>query len=370
MSVRRERRRAPDGTEKWYWLVDFVFRHPDGRHERVRQLSPVNNKAGAEKFERDLRKAKLGSDDEPSTPLESPTVEVFADVFVDEYAIGNNKHSEVMGKRSVLKHHLLPEFGRMRLNQIGHDEISRFKAKKVKAGLAAKTVNNQLTVLYCLLSEAHRRKLILAMPVKQWAKAPKPSFRYLNFDEASALVKAAEEPWRTMIYVALKAGLRLGELLALRWCDVDLAQRQITVRQAFAYGKLGTPKSDQPRSVPISKVLLSVLEQYRHKRGPFVFCHDDGEPLTKGECKWPLWRASVAAGLGRIGWHVLRHTFASHLAILGAPIKHIQELLGHSDIRVTMRYAHLSPQARVGSIGLLDEADGYGKLMANGAEVA
>jgi integrase len=367
MSARREKRRAPDGTEKWYWLVDFVFRHPDGRHERVRQLSPANSKRGAERYEKDLREHMLGLGPEAVAANDCPTLREFAETFIETYALGNNKHSEVESKKSILKHHLIPELGGYRLDRIRHDQISRYKALKLKAKLAPKTVNNQLSTLYCMLSEAYERRWMATLPQRQWAKAAKPSFRYLDFDEAARLVAQAEEPWRMMVLVALKAGLRMGELLALRWCDVDFSQRLVTVRQAVAYGELGTPKSDQPRSIAMGDELWTALKGYRHLRGPLVFCQQDGSPITKGMCKWPLWRASTKAGLGRIGWHVLRHTFASHLTILGAPIKTVQELLGHTDIRVTMRYAHLSPEARRGAVLLLDGAlgVGHGKLMAN-----
>ena len=82
--------------------------------------------------------------------------------------------------------------------------------------------------------------------------------------------------------------------------------------------------------------------------------------LAKGETKWPLWSACRKAGLRRIGWHVLRHTFASHLTMRGAPLKAVQELLGHATIDMTMRYAHLSPAAKNEAIRLLD----HGNLMA------
>ena len=79
-----------------------------------------------------------------------------------------------------------------------------------------------------------------------------------------------------------------------------------------------------------------------------------GDPLTKGECKHPLWRACKRAGLRRIGWHVLRHTFASHLVMRGAPLKAVQELLGHATIMMTMRYAHLAPEIAREAVKLLD----------------
>jgi site-specific recombinase XerD len=78
--------------------------------------------------------------------------------------------------------------------------------------------------------------------------------------------------------------------------------------------------------------------------------------LGKNECKWPLWRACKRAGLRRVGWHVLRHTFASHLMMRGVALMAIQELLGHKDIKMTMRYAHLAPDVTRDAVLLLDDA--------------
>jgi site-specific recombinase XerD len=89
----------------------------------------------------------------------------------------------------------------------------------------------------------------------------------------------------------------------------------------------------------------------------------------KGQAKWPLWRACKKAGLRMIGWHVLRHTFASHLAMRGVPLKAVQELLGHATIEMTMRYAHLAPTVKREAVAQLDlpASEGFGQLMGNGA---
>ena len=88
--------------------------------------------------------------------------------------------------------------------------------------------------------------------------------------------------------------------------------------------------------------------------------------LNKGKCKHPIWSACRRAGLRQIGWHVLRHTFASHLVMKGAPLKAVQELLGHATIEMTMRYAHLSPSVRRDAVKLLDDRS-WQKLAKTGS---
>ena len=88
--------------------------------------------------------------------------------------------------------------------------------------------------------------------------------------------------------------------------------------------------------------------------GGLLWPGEGGRNLKRGEAKWPLYRACMRAGLRRVGWHVLRHTFASHLVMRGVPLKAVQELLGHEDIATTMRYAHLAPGVTRDAVLLLD----------------
>ena len=159
-----------------------------------------------------------------------------------------------------------------------------------------------------------------------------------------------------MITVALKTGLRQGELLALAWDDVDLVAGRLVVSRNLSRGEITTPKNGKTREIPLGDDVLSALKRHRHLRGDVVFCTPAGSMFTKGESKHPLWRACKRAGLRRIGWHVLRHTFASHLVMRKAPIKAVQELMGHFSVTMTERYAHLSPDVRKDAVRLLDRS--------------
>jgi integrase len=248
---------------------------------------------------------------------------------------------------------LVPAFGDLRLDQVGLAEIEEYKAGKLTAGLAKKTINNHLTVLRKLLSTAVEWRLLLLVPPIKWLKAPAGEFDFLTFEEADRLIPGAEDEWRAMIIVALRTGLRHGELIGLRWIDVDLGAGRLVIRQAVSEGVIGTPKNGRTREVPLCKQALDALRD-RPRNGQYVFCAPDGSMLTHAQTRWPLKRALKNACLRHIGWHSLRHSFASHLVMRGAPIKSVQELLGHSSIEMTMRYAHLSPDVRRDAVKLLD----------------
>jgi integrase len=374
MSARRDRRNGR-------WLFRKWVRTPDGRRVRIFGVPTTeglpDTRAGAEEAERRAIQRVLDTGKVKPTP--PPTKEVpyltdFAPMFLDISRV-KNKPSSVETKEMILRLHLLPRIGHLRLDQITYAVIEDLKvalanttasnaerkesaAKRDEPGqrrLSAKTINNCLTVLRRLLVVAKKRGLIESVPEVEWLRVERPDFDFLDFEEAERLLDAAEGEWRTLILVALRTGMRQGELRALRWQDVDLVAGRIFVRQNIVRGHVGSPKSGKPREIALGEEARAALKAHRHLRGPLVFSDLDGHVLTKGEMKQPLWRACRKAGLRLIGWHVLRHSFASHLVMRGAPLKAVQELLGHSTIQMTMRYAHLSPDVARDAVRLLDQ---------------
>ncbi|MFC1482203.1 tyrosine-type recombinase/integrase [Myxococcota bacterium] len=360
MSVRRAENKYSKDSDQTYgfWLVDVTYKHPDGRTQRVRRVPRVKSRRAAEKYERKLRQSLENGTYGRKEKEPAPLFDDFAKRFVDDYARVANKPSEIESKEYILNNHLIPAFGRRRLDEIGPRQIDRYTASKKRntnKPLSPKTINNQLTVLHRMFVIAKRWKLIEEVPEMTRLKTEEPEMDYLDFDEAERLVEKARPEDQTMIIVALKTGMRLGELRALRWGDVDLKSGKLVVRKSRTRSETTSPKSGHSREIPLSPNALTALRHHRHLRGELVFCRDDGSYLSKDQCNELLWRSCRLAQIRKIGWHKLRHSFASHAVMRRQPLQAVQKLLGHSSIRTTERYAHLSPDVLRTTVAALDE---------------
>jgi integrase len=342
----RERNPPPDRKPKVVgYLIDI--RH---RRRRYRVRSPGETKGDAQAHEAYLRGelARHGTldhlDAEPASAQGARTFAEFSEHWMSVFPHERrNRASEIANKRSILRSHLLPAFGTRRLDEISGLAIATFKADAAKRGLSGKTLNNVLTVLRCILESATEWGELAEIPRIRFAKIARPDFRFLSEDEARALLGATDQPLgRAAILLGWHAGLRWGEISALSWDDVSFERRQLKIRQAWSKGKLEAPKNGIIRYVPMTETLAGALMALR-RTGPFVLMLR-GSHLVRETSLLHLKAMCRKAGIKPHGWHVLRHTFASHLVQRGVPLVVIQHLLGHSSIRMTERYAHLRTQ--------------------------
>jgi len=353
MSVRLRKWKTKEGTVLERWTIDVKLALPGKATRRVRDFSPVNTRRGALQHERTVREA-LTAGTHDKEVKEVPTLEAFQARFLD-HAVVNNKPATVYEKRWVLRLHLVPAFGKRRLDQIGPADVEAYKARKLKEGQGAKTVNNHLCILRKLLNLAVEwGELPYAPKVKQLRVTPS-DFRFLTFEETDRFLRASAPEWKAWLITALKTGLRVGELLALKWEDLDLVAGRVVVRRTLWHDQEGTPKGGRYREVPLSGDAVATLQAHRHLRGPYVFCETTGKRLNHNRVKAVVPRTCARAGLAkRLTTHDLRHTFASHLVMRGVALKAVQELLGHATMEMTMRYAHLSPDVKRDAVQLLD----------------
>ena len=349
--------------------VDIRFTYPDGTPFRRRMKAPVESKSAAKRWG-EAREAVFLREPSPSDRPQQETKETltlneFGPRFIDNYARANRqKASGVASKESVLRIHLYPRMGKRRLDAITDEDVQALKsALSVKS---PKTVNNVLTVLSKLLKVAVKWKVMKTMPCAiELLKVPAPLPKFYEFSQYRGLVEAAEKVDTQALVVALlggDAGLRRGEMIGLRWVDVDFRRKQLVIQQAVWKGIVDTPKSGKGRVVPMTDALFTALQRQRHLCGERVLYRrdDDGKPVpfTEKILRSHLAGAQRRAGLPSTGaLHILRHTFCSHLAMRGAPAKAIQELAGHEDLTTTLRYMHLSPAAREGAIKLLNRRE-------------
>jgi integrase len=345
------------------WEVDICIVTPDGaRRVRERKLAPVSSRSAAlrwgEAAEREMFARMMSPAPTPDHRKEVPTLTAFAPRFMTGHSRANRqKPSGIASKEMILRVYLLPALGHKRLDAIKSEDVQRLKG--TLEAKAPKTVNNVLAVLSVLLKKAVEWEVIERMPcVLKLLPVPKGSTKFHDFDEYEKLVETARllDP-RTHLIVLLggEAGLRCGEMMALEWGDVDLANRQLTVSRSDWSGHVTTPKGGRSRQVPLTRRLAAALSDHRHLRSKRVLCQDDAKPFTRQIVQTRTKRAARRARLAHEGVHVLRHTFCSHLAMRGAPVRAIQELAGHSDLAMTQRYMHLSPAALHDAIRLLDQ---------------
>jgi len=331
------------------WWVDFQY---EGIRHRKR--SPENTREGAKAYEAALRhRLALGERDlrDSLSPNAPSTFKEAAWKWFDIHVKPNLKPSGRVGYESALRVHLVPAFGTLRLEDVTSFAIDAYKARKselrkvngeMKPRQSAKSINNQLLVLSKLLKDSVEWGWLGTSPKIAWMKEPPPKTDFLSREESDRLLAASVgSKWHDMILCALRTGMRSGELRALHWSDVDLARRVITVRRTVFRGVETAPKSNRNRQIPIADDLYRALAG-RERKYELVFCGDDGRWIEAHSSYWWLGIVREKAGLQVFGWHRLRHTFASQLVEAGVSIRVVQELLGHSKITMTMRYAHVS----------------------------
>lgn len=322
------------------WHVDISHR---GRRFRIR--SPENSKKGAQAYEAMLRQRlaegkpiEEGSEEKKRRQ----SFEQFAWFWFETHVQVHNKPSMIAKVTYTLTNKLIPFFGKKPLDQIKTIHIEKYKAQQAKKGLANKTINNELSVLGKCLRDAKRWHNLDSIPDVILLKVPPADYDFLTTGECRQLLEELSGIWFEIVYVALKTGLRRGELRGLRWRDINFANKSLTVRHSWCSVKqaLLSPKGNRTRMVPLPDDVIELLRRRQQREG-FVF-EVRGNVFQPGTLGQELASACRRSGLRRVTLHILRHSYASHLAMKGVPIAVIQKLLGHTDIKVTMRYAHLS----------------------------
>jgi integrase len=256
-----------------------------------------------------------------------------------------------------LDHHLLPAFGSKRLCEITRADVQCFVAEKRSRGYSGSYIHGMRTTLGKALQAAVEWGYIeqnAARGINTGSREPKRERLFLSGAEAVKLISSLGEPIRTVVLVAVLTGLRIGELLALRWKHLHFLRGTIRVRETVSEGVFGTPKTKSSRrDVPISGPVGEALLAHRRRSeetGPddLVFATWKRTPLNqKNLLRRQLRPACAALELPLVSWHSFRHTHATLLGEVSESLKTAQALLGHSDLETTLNvYTHAIPESQ------------------------
>jgi integrase len=351
MSIRRD--------ERGRWRYRKVIRLPDGTKYRIFGTPAINKRWAAEQAEgaHVLRLLAAATNPKPTKEVTHEKEEealTFEEWFLGRYMrewceAQQNKPSTVQEKRSIYEHHLRGYMGPLRLDGIDVGAIQGLKAalnegsNRYGRPLALKTRNNVLAVVSNALRYAEEVGLIHGAPRIRPYRFERPVIACWELDEWRRLIATARGEGEGMLVAVLlagDAGLRLGEVLGLRWDDVDLVAQRVMVTRQIRKGVEGTPKGGRRRSVPMTGPLVSALREMSRVRVGRVVCGGEGIPVAEAALKHGIYRVCRRAKLPGRSWHTLRHTFATHAARFGVNPWRLQAWLGHSTIDMTLRYVH------------------------------
>jgi integrase len=255
---------------------------------------------------------------------------------------------------SIFRNHVLPHLGEIALEDLTPERVERWAAHDIDPDrhMANRTREKTITVFHGVMERARKLHRLPANPVAGVEKprtASKTNIEVFSPEEVMALVRAAESQQDAAIYLtAAFTGLRQGELVGLRWRDVDFAGSAIRVRASYTNGHLMSPKSGKVRSVPMAPPVAEVLARLGqgivfNEPDDLVFCGALGGYLDGSALSKRFRRALRRAALRPLRFHDLRHTFGT--TVIGkTDIRRVQEWMGHANVQTTMQYLHYVPR--------------------------
>jgi integrase len=362
----------------------YVFVYHDGK----RRARRIGTRQAAEevrrRIEARLAAGEFSLETDPDVP-QIPTLKEYSDKWLKEFAEVSLKHSTIGRHKQLLNSYLLPRFGDIEITKIARDDLKTFLAEYATASkLSRNSVRLILSCVRTILNHAIEDGVIQSNPAARLGKflkseKPKRNAQAMTREEAERFLEATLDAYPRfwpLFLTALRAGLRRGELVALKWGDIEFGanedddNRYILVQRNYVRGHFTTPKSRKSRRVDMSRQLRGTLMALRQGReveamkagkpsilDDFVFPSEVGSVMNPDNIYHRYFLPSLEkAKLRRFRLHDLRHTFGSLLIQDGASLAYVKEQMGHSSIQVTVDvYGHLIPGANISWIDRLDE---------------
>ncbi|MFJ9651787.1 tyrosine-type recombinase/integrase [Streptomyces microflavus] len=359
-----------------------IWRRKDGRYEaRVYVPQPDGTRKrktvyGSTWGECDTKRQELVLRDRQGvpTPTRSAKLSEWLPYWLEEFVRDDRKRTTYAKYETHVRRYLIPHIGSKRLETLGAADVRRMLAA-VTAQASAATAKESHRVLRSAITAACREELITRNVVKL-VPAPRVQSRELkpwDLEETTTFLEAArKDPLYAAFVLAVALGLRRGEILGIRWSDIDLERRTLTVRNQIQRVQkelyADSTKNRRTRAIPVPLMCVAPLRWQRLRQceqrlaaghawndSDYVFTTRTGRTIEPRNLSRSFERITEDAGLRRIRLHDARHGCATLLFAAGVPARVVMEILGHSQIAVTMNiYTHVSDDNRREAMGHMD----------------
>jgi integrase len=309
---------------------------------------------------------------------EDQTLSTFLTTWLQDTAQPRLRDRTYLRYRELIELHVLPMLGKVKLQKLSPQHLQRLYNQKREEGYAPQTIKHIHRVLHRALNDALKWDLVAknVCDAVDAPRVPKQEMKALTPEQAQQFLEAAKgSPLEALFVLALTTGMRRGELLALQWTDIDFVRGILQVRRTitrlpkrgFVVSEPKTTKSR--RAIQLTELAIDALKRHRTKQHEtrlkagaawqsqdWVFCTDVGTPLDPTTMlRSSFWPLLAKAGVPKIRFHDLRHSAASLLLSMGTHPKIVQELLGHSNISMTLdTYSHTIPSLQADAVSRLN----------------
>jgi integrase len=351
------------GGRVWYgrwWVGGKLLRR------RIAEVREPGARFGLTKTQAEARLRELMVAEKARPRLEERlTVEQAVTRYVDHVEQTRGRKATTVQDYRAIGKQLSTFFAGKSLEKVEPCDIEAYMRAKAAQKLSPKTIANHVTFLHGVFAHGEKQGWATRNPValvdRPRASGANPDIRFLDTEELEALLRAVPDDdlgrvERALYLTAAMAGLRQGELVGLRWRDVDWTASVIRVRQSFTRGSWTTPKSRRSaRAVPMSTRLAGELERLFQtsrfqKDDDLVFAHPTlGTVLDASKLRKRFTTALEIAKVRRVRFHDLRHTYGTRMAAAGAPMRSLMEWMGHSNLTTTLIYADYAPDPSQGA---------------------
>ena len=357
------------GSGDW-WI--FIEHHGQRRSKKIGRDKRFALEA-AKKIE-----AKLILGDLKLSKNEDVTFGHYAKTWIENTVPATCKRISISDYKGILKNHVLPDLEKTPVTDINKAVVKKLLQKKLKEGYAASTATHIKNAISGVLELAVDDNKISSNPAQIIRKLIRSKVKKYHIDpltreETKLLLETCLTNYPKhypMLLTLCRTGMRLGEVIALQWGDIDFNNRFIIVRRSRSKSHTSTPKNDKYRNVDMSRQLTECLSKLKIKRKEeylakgegvpeWIFISEIGTPLIEGHWRERVFKKILEkAKLRQIRIHDIRHTYASQLIQDNRSLAYIKDQLGHHSIQVTVDiYGHLVPGANKEVVDSLDDPD-------------